>query len=84
MDGTGAPAYIGLRESAYLKEPLLPNLSLNRLADFLLYLFSVLAIGFLLRANIKTSKDFFQAGRALPGVDLRAGVYCRRAWARKR
>jgi hypothetical protein len=32
----------------------------------LLYFFCVLAIGFSLRANIKTSKDFFEAGRSLP------------------
>ncbi len=32
----------------------------------LLYLFGVLSIGFLLRASIKTGKDFLEAGRALP------------------
>ncbi len=32
----------------------------------LLSLFGVLSVGFLLRANTKTSKDFLEAGRALP------------------
>jgi solute:Na+ symporter, SSS family len=45
---------------------LLPNLNSTDWLIVLLYLFSVLAIGFSLRTNIKTSKDFLQAGRALP------------------
>ncbi len=32
----------------------------------LLYFFFVLGIGFALKRYMKTSKDFFQAGRALP------------------
>ena len=32
----------------------------------LLYLFCVIAIGFSVRASIKTTKDFFQAGRVFP------------------
>jgi SSS family solute:Na+ symporter len=45
---------------------LLPNLNPTDWLIFLFYLFCVLAVGFSLRLNIKTSKDYFQAGRALP------------------
>ncbi|MGC1463208.1 MAG: Na+/galactose cotransporter [Terracidiphilus sp.] len=44
----------------------MPNLNSSDWLIFLLYLFSVVAIGFSLRASIKTSKDFLQAGRSLP------------------
>jgi hypothetical protein len=44
----------------------LPNLNSTDWLIVLLYLFSVLAIGFSLRSNIKTSKDFLQAGRSMP------------------
>jgi solute:Na+ symporter, SSS family len=48
------------------KELQLPNLNPTDWMILLIYLFCVLAIGFTLRLNIKTGKDFFQAGRALP------------------
>ena len=35
---------------------------------FLLYLFCVFAVGVTLRSKIKTGKDFFQAGRAMPAL----------------
>ena len=44
----------------------MPNLNSTDWLIVLLYLFSVLAIGFSLRSNIKTSKDFLQAGRSMP------------------
>lgn len=44
----------------------MPNLNPTDWLILLIYLFCVVAIGFSLRLNIKTSKDFFQAGRALP------------------
>ena len=44
----------------------MPNLNSTDWLILLLYLFGLLAIGFLLRAKIKTSKDFLQAGRTLP------------------
>jgi SSS family solute:Na+ symporter len=47
---------------------LLPNLNPTDGLILLLYLFCVVAVGFSLRLNIKTSKDYFQAGRALPVV----------------
>ncbi len=50
----------------HCKEPWLPTLAQADWLIVLLYLFSVVAIGFSLRANIKTGKDFLQAGRALP------------------
>ena len=43
----------------------------------LLYFVFVLGIGFALKRYMKTSKDFFQAGRALARVDLRLGLYQR-------
>jgi SSS family solute:Na+ symporter len=46
---------------------LLPNLVPTDWLILLLSLFCVFAIGVSLRGNIKTSRDFFQAGRALPG-----------------
>jgi SSS family solute:Na+ symporter len=45
---------------------LLPNLVATDWLILLMYLLCVLAIGFSLRLNIKTSKDFLEAGRALP------------------
>ena len=45
----------------------MPNLGSTDWLILLLYLFSVLALGLLLRGKIKTGKDFLQAGRALPG-----------------
>jgi SSS family solute:Na+ symporter len=44
----------------------LPNLTPTDWLIFLLCLFCALAIGLSMRSNIKTSKDFFQARRALP------------------
>lgn len=44
----------------------MPNLNPTDWLILLLYLACVLAIGFSLRTNIKTGKDFFQAGRARP------------------
>lgn len=46
----------------------LTNLNPTDWMILLIYLFCVLAIGFTLRLNIKTGKDFFQAGRALPAT----------------
>lgn len=48
------------------KEPQLPTLAQADWLIILIYLLCVLAIGFSLRANIKTGKDFLQAGRSLP------------------
>ena len=48
------------------KEPQLPNLASTDWLIILIYFFCVLAIGFSLRRNMKTSSDFLQAGRALP------------------
>jgi SSS family solute:Na+ symporter len=45
----------------------LPNLVPTDWLIVLLSLFCVLAVGVLLRPSIKTSRDFLQAGRALPG-----------------
>jgi len=45
---------------------LLPNFSSTDWLILLLYLLSVLVVGILLRGKIKTGRDFFQAGRALP------------------
>jgi SSS family solute:Na+ symporter len=45
----------------------LPILSQVDWLIILLYFFCVLAIGFSVRSNIKTGKDFFEAGRSLPG-----------------
>jgi SSS family solute:Na+ symporter len=45
---------------------LLPNLTSSDLFILVLYLLSVLIIGFSLRSNIKSAKDFLQAGRSLP------------------
>jgi SSS family solute:Na+ symporter len=47
------------------QEPALQLTSVDWLI-MLLYFFFVLGIGFALRRYMKTSKDFFQAGRALP------------------
>jgi SSS family solute:Na+ symporter len=44
----------------------LPNLASTDWLILLIYFFCVLAFGFSLRRNMKTSGDFFQAGRALP------------------
>jgi solute:Na+ symporter, SSS family len=44
----------------------LPNIAAVDWLIILLYFFCVLAIGLSLRANVKTSKDFLQAGRVLP------------------
>jgi SSS family solute:Na+ symporter len=44
----------------------LPNLAPIDWLIVLLYLICVIAIGFSIRSTIKTTKDFFQAGRALP------------------
>ncbi|MDE3148295.1 MAG: Na+/galactose cotransporter [Acidobacteriota bacterium] len=44
----------------------MPNLSIVDWLILLLYLGFVVGIGFALKRNIKTSRDFFQAGRALP------------------
>lgn len=44
----------------------MPNLNPTDWLILLIYLFCVFAIGFSLRLNIKTGKDFFQAGHALP------------------
>lgn len=44
----------------------MPNLTPTDWLIVLLSLFCAVAISFALRANIKTSKDFLQAGRALP------------------
>lgn len=44
----------------------MPNLTPTDWLMLLIYLFCMLAIGFTLRLNIKTGRDFFQAGRALP------------------
>jgi solute:Na+ symporter, SSS family len=54
------------QKSSEPKELVLPNLNPTDWMILLIYLFCVLAIGFSLRLNIKTGKDFFQAGRALP------------------
>jgi SSS family solute:Na+ symporter len=48
------------------KEPLVLNLTAVDWLIMLLYFVFVLGIGFALRRHMKTSKDFFQAGRALP------------------
>src|SRR5664280_643478 len=48
------------------KEPLLPNLTSTDWLIILLSLFCAIAIGLFYRASIKTSSDFFQAGRTLP------------------
>ena len=45
---------------------MLPNLTSSDLFILVLYLLSVLIIGFSLRSNIKSAKDFLQAGRSLP------------------
>jgi SSS family solute:Na+ symporter len=45
---------------------LLPTLTQIDWFIVLVFLFCVLALGLSLRSNIKTSADFFQAGRALP------------------
>ena len=44
----------------------MPNFSSTDWLILLLYLFSVLAVGILLRGKIKNGRDYFQAGRALP------------------
>ncbi len=44
----------------------MPTLTSTDWLILLLYFFSVLAIGFSLRTNIKSSADFLQAGRSLP------------------
>lgn len=48
------------------EEPQLLNFAQVDWLIILLYFFCVVAIGFSLRRNIKTSKDFLQAGRSLP------------------
>ena len=48
------------------KEPLVLNLTAVDWLIMLLYFVFVLGIGFALKRYMKTSKDFFQAGRALP------------------
>ena len=45
----------------------MPNLVPTDWLIVLLSLFCVLAVGVLLRSSLKTSRDFLQAGRALPG-----------------
>jgi SSS family solute:Na+ symporter len=50
----------------YLKEPFVLNLTSVDWLIMLLYFVFVLGIGFALKRYMKTSKDFFQAGRALP------------------
>jgi SSS family solute:Na+ symporter len=50
----------------YLKEPLVTQLHSVDWLIMLLYFVFVLGIGFALKRYMKTSKDFFQAGRALP------------------
>lgn len=47
-------------------EPNLPTLASTDCLILVLYLFSLVAIGLSMRSNIKNSKDYFQAGRALP------------------
>jgi SSS family solute:Na+ symporter len=49
-----------------MKEPLVLNLTSVDWLIMLLYFVFVLGIGFALKRYMKTSKDFFQAGRALP------------------
>jgi len=50
----------------YLKESFVLNLTSVDWLIMLLYFVFVLGIGFALKRYMKTSKDFFQAGRALP------------------
>src|SRR6202522_226069 len=52
--------------SLFLKELLVLNLTAVDWLIMLLYFVFVLGIGFALKRYMKTSKDFFQAGRALP------------------
>ena len=40
-----------------------------------LYFVFVLGIGFTLKSSMKTSTDFFLAGRAIPGMGVRTGVH---------
>jgi SSS family solute:Na+ symporter len=48
------------------KEPFVPNLTAVDWLIMLLYFVFVLGIGYALKRHMKTSKDFLQAGRALP------------------
>jgi SSS family solute:Na+ symporter len=56
------PAYWSL----ILKEPFVPNLTAVDWLILLLYFLVVLGIGYSLRSEVKSSKDFLLAGRTLP------------------
>lgn len=63
----GGDGYIGWRDATIPEEFELPILAQVDWLIVLLYFFCVIAIGFSLRSNIKTGKDFIEAGRTLPG-----------------